>query len=70
MTALLKSFAFVLILFFLTSRPSYAYLDPGSGSYLLQILLAGLLAASFMLKSFWQKLRAFFSRFFNRKKPD
>lgn len=34
-----------------------AYLDPGSGSALLQILVAGLLGGIFTLKSFWSRLR-------------
>lgn len=54
----------------LLCRNAYAYLDPGSGSYLLQILMAGLLAASFMFKSFWQGVIRFFSKIFSRKKKD
>lgn len=36
-----------------------AYLDPGTGSQLLQIALATLLAASFTLKLYWRRFRAF-----------
>lgn len=43
-------------------RPVYAYLDPGTGSFFLQMLLAGLLGALFFLKSFW---RAIFRRIKN-----
>lgn len=38
------------------SPDAYAYLDPGSGSYLFQLLLSGLLAGMFMFKSFWKNL--------------
>jgi len=40
----------------LTPRNAWAYLDPGSGSYLLQLLIAGLLAGGFAFKSFWKNL--------------
>jgi hypothetical protein len=38
----------------------HAYLDPGSGSFILQLLLAGLLGGLFIVKSYWQKIVAFF----------
>ena len=40
----------------------FAYLDPGTGSYLLQVALAGLLAASYAIKVFWGRIVRFFSR--------
>jgi len=43
-------------LLLLTVRPAHAYLDPGTGSYALQIGLAGLFGALFALKSFWRRL--------------
>jgi len=45
---------------------AYAYLDPGSGSYLIQIILAGLLTAGIAIKSFWLQIKIFFTRVFNR----
>ncbi len=36
------------------------YLDPGSGSYLLQILLAAILGGAFALKLYWNKIRSLF----------
>jgi len=33
----------------------HAYLDMGSGSYMIQIFLAGLLGALFILKSYWKR---------------
>ncbi len=52
---------------FLFPRNSYAYLDPGSGSYLIQILLAGLFTVSAVLKMFWRKITAFVSGLFCKK---
>jgi hypothetical protein len=41
-----------------------AYLDPGSGSLLLQVLIAGLLSSLFFLKSSFMMVRTSFSRVF------
>ena len=38
------------------------YLDPGSGSYILQILLAGLLGGFFVVKANWLRIKAMLSR--------
>ena len=38
------------------------YLDPGSGSFLLQLLIAGLLGAGFVIKSSWGKIKSFMNR--------
>ena len=43
-------------------RENFAYLDPGSGSYLLQLLIAGILGALFVFRGYLGKVRAFFSR--------
>lgn len=36
------------------------YLDPGSGSLLIQLLLAGILGVGVFAKIFWRKITAFF----------
>jgi hypothetical protein len=36
--------------------PVGAYLDPGAGSVIVQVLLGGVAAASVMLRLFWHKL--------------
>jgi hypothetical protein len=38
-----------------------AYIDPSIGSYLFQLLLAGLLGAMFALKVFWGNIKRFFT---------
>ncbi len=44
--------------------PAYAYIDAGTGSYLFQLLIAGLFAGAFMIKMFWKSIKAFLkSRF-------
>ena len=48
---------------------AYAYIDPGTGSLALQIALAALFAGLFALRSFWTKIRAFFTRVFHKDAP-
>lgn len=36
-----------------------AYLDPGAGSMLLQMILAGVLGLSYTIKIYWQRILAF-----------
>lgn len=44
------------------------YIDPGSGSYLVQMIIAGILGAVFYFKNLWWKVKAFFTR--NKKEED
>ncbi len=37
-----------------------AYLDPGSGSYLLQILIAAILALGVALRASWSRIKSLF----------
>jgi hypothetical protein len=45
----------------------HMYLDPGSGSFLLQILIATIAGAGIFLATYWRKVRAFFDRTFGKK---
>ncbi len=38
------------------SQDAHAYLDPGVGSFLFQVLIAGFMASLFFVKSLWEKL--------------
>lgn len=44
-----------------------AYIDPGTGSYILQIVIAGIVGAAFMLKLFWKRIQLFISNIILRK---
>jgi len=39
-----------------------AYLDPGSGSYLLQLLIAGFLGGLFALRASWGRIKSYFQK--------
>lgn len=41
------------------SEQAHAYLDAGSGSMLLQVILGGLAGAVVALKYYWQQVKAF-----------
>ena len=59
---------YTLLLISLTSQ-AHAYLDPGTGSMMLQIVIASVVGALFSLKIFWSRIKNFFSTvFFKNKK--
>lgn len=60
-----KIFSIVLLSLIFTGN-AHAYLDPGTGSILLQGLLAGLLA----IGVFWRKLKDFIKERFSKKNHD
>ena len=66
-----KTATITLTLIFVLCFPAYAYLDPGTGSYFLQIIVATLLGAMYAIKQFWYKIKIFciniFSKF--KKRP-
>jgi hypothetical protein len=38
------------------------YLDPGSGSVIFQLLIAGLVGAGFIIRLYWKKITGIFNR--------
>jgi hypothetical protein len=38
------------------------YLDPGSGSYIFQLLIAGLVGAGFIIRLYWKRIIGIFSK--------
>ena len=43
---------------------AYAYLDPGTGSFILQMLVASALGAMLYIKLAWSQTKLFFSKLF------
>ena len=41
---------------------TFLYVDPGSGSYLVQIIIATVLGIGFYVKAFWHQVKSFFSK--------
>ena len=46
---------------------AYAYLDPGTTSFILQLVIAALVGVSFAVKLFWGKIKLFFKKLFSRE---
>jgi predicted membrane protein len=60
----------LLILITLFIKETKAYLDPGSASYLLQILLAGLFSVLLAVKTFWKRIVLIVERIFGQKSEE
>jgi len=50
------------------TNSAFAYLDPGTGSMLLQGLIAGILIVCTSVGIFWSRLKDLFSKLIDRKK--
>ena len=69
LVAILISFVCALGLFlFSFPHKAYAYLDPGTGSYILQLVLGFLLGGVFAIKIFWTKIKTFLKKLVFKKK--
>jgi len=49
--------AFILLA---SAGPAFAYIDPGSGSALISIIIGAFVAVGLAIKSFWYKITGFF----------
>ena len=61
-----------LLLAFFTIQ-AYSYIDPGTGSYVIQVLIAVFVGASVGVKIFWTRIKDFFTgtkTVFPEKKDD
>jgi len=45
---------------------AYAYIDPGTGTLIIQALIAALVGITITLKVYWYKLKEQFSRVFKK----
>lgn len=50
--------SFAVVVSILMAEPAFAYVDPGTGSMLLQVVLGGFAAVGVVLKLYWHKIRA------------
>ena len=65
---MLRSVAFVVVALMVLERPVAAYLDPGTGSMLLQALLGGVAAVGVIAKLYWRRVTAAISGRLQRAK--
>ena len=59
-----------LIFYFLSLNYTFAYLDPGSGSIILQAILAALATAGATITFYWRKIKIYFKNIFSKKKNE
>lgn len=55
-------FCLVFVMTFNSYNEAWAYLDPGTGSMVLQLLLGGVAGVVVVVKLYWEKVKNFFSR--------
>ena len=56
--------------YFLCIQPSYAYIDPGSGSAIISIIIGFFVSAGVIIKTFWYKIKSILGISKTAKKTD
>jgi hypothetical protein len=51
----------LVVLVLLPSLPAMAYLDPGTGSFVIQGIIAAVVGAGFAIKMYWHRIKAMFT---------
>jgi hypothetical protein len=49
---------------------AHAYIDPGSSSYVIQIIIGAVAAGGLAIATFWRRIRLFFGRLFGRNSSE
>jgi len=57
----------IFTIFFLLLSPhiASAYIDPGTGSFIIQVVLAAIFGLAFYIKLSWRRIKKFFTRYSN-----
>ena len=64
---LARIFVIYVLCYLVFPSKTYAYIDLGTGSYIIQILIASFIGIIFSMKIYWRKVRTYFINFFYRK---
>jgi hypothetical protein len=65
-----KALVFSVFCMFLFPMNAHAYLDPGTGSYVLQLALAALVGTLFAIRLFWNRIKSFFGNLLSKQEGD
>ena len=65
-----KFIFFYLILALMAPSKAYAYLDPGTGSIILQAILGFIAAAITSISIYWTKFKSLLNKIFRKKKDN
>ena len=62
MNSMFRPAVCLVLVLFLLPVCGYCYIDLGSGSYLIQLLIAGFVGFSLSIRIFWKKIRSRLSK--------
>ena len=60
----------LLLILIITTEPVYAYLDPGTGAMIVQLLLGGIAGALIVGKLYLHKIKSYFTHLFGYQPQD
>lgn len=55
-----KTMFLTITLLLFGAQPAFAYIDPGSGSAIMSVIIGFFVAIGVLLKTFWYKIKSFF----------
>jgi len=61
---------FIFSLYVIFPEKAYAYIDPGTGSYIFQLIVGAFLGGLFAIKLSWRRIFGFFGKLNRRKSKD
>lgn len=63
---------FVMLVVFYAAFPgmAYAYINPGTGTFILQLIIGALTGGIVAIKLYWNKIKAFFKNLFKANKNE
>lgn len=67
----MKRFRFLIILSLIiisVPQTAFAYIDPSTGSMVVQIIIAAFAAVGYTVKVYWEKIKVLFKQVFKRTK--
>ncbi len=60
----------VCLYFFVFSEEAHAYIDPGTGTYIIQLIVAFIIGGVFLIKTYWRKIQTFLTKFFSKQSKE
>lgn len=64
----MKNLILIFLLWFIVTKPAYAYLDPGSISAIFTAIVGSIAAAGAAIGLYWNKIKNFLRKLFVKKK--
>ena len=67
---MIKFILFLFLFFVIQINNSYAYLDPGTGSFILQAIIGFIAAGLATVTLYWNKIKNFITKLFKKKNKE